>query len=239
MAAQINTNLYSLNAQRNLAKNSSGLSSALERLSSGLRVNSSKDDAAGLAVGTKMESAARGLTSNIRIESDNISVAQTGDGALQTVSDMLLRMGELAAQATNTTLGTTEVGYIDVEFASLSAAITTVQNNATINGITTIGTNVTIGTVATTVGTAGVATALDSVASARATFGSTINTSEFKIQSYQTSYENQMAARSRIMDADFASETANLSRYQVLQQAGTAMVAQANALPQGVLALLR
>ncbi|MCK6405486.1 MAG: flagellin FliC [Rhodocyclaceae bacterium] len=239
MAQQINTNIYSMNAQRNLNKNSLGLASAIERLSSGLRVNSSKDDAAGLAVGLKMEASARGISASIRIASDQISVAQTGDGALQTVGDILLRMSELKSQSANTTLGTTEVGYLGQEFSALAGAVAAIQSAATINGITTIATAVTIGNVLTSVGATDISAAIDSVASKRAAFGASMNTLEFQIQSYETSRENQMAARSRIMDADFAVETSNLSRFQILQQAGTAMVAQANAVPQNVLSLLR
>lgn len=242
MAAQINTNLYSLNAQRNLSKNSLGLQSAIERLSSGLRVNSAKDDAAGLAVALGQDSAARGISASIRNSSDQISQAQIADGALQVVGDILLRMSELDSQAASTTLNSTQKGYIDSEYQALNDSIQTIQDNAILNGATAFAQD--ISSVAGPAGTAGtasqaIADALDDVAANRATAGAVMNNLQFQIQSYEVNYENTMAAKSRVMDADFAAETANLSRFQILQQAGTAMVAQANSIPQNVLSLLR
>jgi flagellin len=248
MAAQINTNLYSLNAQRNLSKNSLGLQSAIERLSSGLRVNSAKDDAAGLAVAMKMDSFARGISADIRINNDEISLAQVADGALATVADMLQRMGELSAQAANTTLGSTETGYLSAEYSALATSIDTVIGDAKMNGVDAFAafsvTSLSAATTSTlstdaTAGTSLVSAALAEVASARSSFGAIMNDRQYKIQAFETNYENQMAAKSRIMDADFAAETANLARFQILQQAGTAMVAQANQIPQNVLSLLR
>lgn len=230
MSSVINTNTYSLNAQRNLAKNSLGLASAMERLSSGLRINSSKDDAAGLAIGMTMDKEARSLASNIRNSSDAISKAQIADGALAVVGDIALRIEELLAQRGNGTLTATEQGYIDSEITSLVSAAATIQSGATINGQAAITTTVTI----TSAGGQ-----ISAIAASRAAEGATMNTEEFKIQSFRANFENQMAAKSRIMDADYAMETANLARFQILQQAGTAMVAQANAIPQNVLALLR
>ena len=231
MASTINTNTYSLNAQRNLNKNSLGLASALERLSSGLRVNSAKDDAAGLAIGMDMEKAGRAISASIRQSSDNISKAQVADGALAVVGDIAQRIAELVSQRGNTNLSTTQQGYIDTEISSLVTAAGTVQTNATFNGTASF--------TAITVTSATIAAVITSVASERATQGAAMNTEEFKIQSYQVNYENTMAAKSRIMDADFAEETSRLSRFQILQQAGTAMVSQANAIPQNVLSLLR
>ena len=231
MASTINTNTYSLNAQRNLNKNSLGLASALERLSSGLRVNSAKDDSAGLAIGMDMDKAARSISASIRQSSDNISKAQVADGALAVVGDIAQRISELVSQRSNTNLTSTQQGYIDTEITSLVTAAGTVQTNATFNGSASF--------TSISVTSSNVATALSSIASLRATQGATMNTEEFNIQSYQVNYENTMAARSRIMDADFAEETSRLSRYQILQQAGTAMVSQANAIPQNVLSLLR
>lgn len=244
MAAQINTNLYSLNAQRNLSKNSQGLQSAIERLSSGLRVNSAKDDAAGLAVALGQDSAARGITASIRNSSDQISQAQIADGALQVVGDILLRMSELNSQALSTTLNSTQKGYIDIEFQQLSSSITNIQGAAKLNGATAFAQGIssvtTVSTAASAAATAtNISAALDSVASNRATAGAVMNNLQFQIQSFEVNYENTMAAKSRVMDADFAAETANLSRFQILQQAGTAMVAQANSIPQNVLSLLR
>jgi flagellin len=231
MASTINTNTYSLNAQRNLNKNSLGLASALERLSSGLRVNSAKDDAAGLAIGMDMEKAARAISASIRQSSDNISKAQVADGALAVVGDIAQRISELVSQRSNSNLTATQQGYIDTEITSLVTAAGTVQTNATFNGSASF--------TSISVTSANVASALSSIASLRATQGATMNTEEFNIQSFQVNYENTMAARSRIMDADFAEETSRLSRFQILQQAGTAMVSQANAVPQNVLSLLR
>lgn len=231
MASTINTNTYSLNAQRNLNKNSLGLASAIERLSSGLRVNSAKDDAAGLAIGMDMEKASRAISASIRQSSDNISKAQVADGALSVVGDIAQRISELVSQRGNSNLTATQQGYIDTEITSLVTAAGTVQTNATFNGSAAF--------TAITVTSGTIASVITSVASLRATQGATINTEEFNIQSYQVNYENTMAAKSRIMDADFAEETSRLSRYQILQQAGTAMVSQANAIPQNVLSLLR
>ncbi len=240
--AQINTNLYSLNAQRNLSKNSMGLQSAIERLSSGLRVNSAKDDAAGLAVALGQDSAARGISASIRNASDQISQAQIADGALQVVGDILLRMSELDSQAQSTTLNATQKTYIQSEYSALNTSIGTIQGNAQLNGASAFAQG--INSVTGPGGTAGTAstaitTALNGIASNRATAGAVMNNLQFQIQSYQVNYENTMAAKSRVMDADFAAETANLSRFQILQQAGTAMVAQANSIPQNVLSLLR
>lgn len=222
--AQVNTNNYSLNAQRNLANNSRGLASALERLSSGLRVNSARDDASGLASGMKIDAAARITQVQMRKEGDKISSAQIADGALSVVGDIVTRIMEL-----------TEMGGGTAEINLLTAQATTVQSEANTAigkfGGTTF-TSVAVGA------TANEAT-LTSVSGARTTQGSIMNNAEFAIQSKRVSYESQQAARSRIMDADFAEETSRLSRFQVLQQAGTAMVAQANAIPQNVLSLLR
>ena len=263
MAQTINTNVYSLNAQRNLNKNSMGLATALERLSSGLRVNSAKDDAAGLAIAGRMEADARGLTVAIRNASDGISFGQTADGALGTVGDILQRMNELAVQSLNGTIGDTERGYLDKEFQALNTQMASLQSAAKLNNKTVFSSfSFQVGTTsgdtlsatfssASAVGggistSASAVTALSiiaaglvSVANNRSTIGGTLGALQFRIAQLETSRENQYAARSRIMDTDFASETSNLTRSQILQQAGTAMVAQANAIPQGVLALLR
>ena len=228
--SQINTNTYSLNAQKNLAKNSLGLASALERLSSGLRVNSARDDASGLASGVQIDAAARVTNVTIRQEGDKISAAQIADGALAVVGDIMTRIIELNAGGTATSAATS------AERNLLSAQATTVQADAN----TAIG--VFGGTTFTSVAVAGTESAtssLKTVTDARVTQGSIMNNAEFAIQAKRAAYENQKAAQSRIMDADFAVETSNLSRFQVLQQAGTAMVAQANAIPQNVLAMLR
>ena len=217
--SQINTNTYSLNAQRNLAKNSLGLSSAIERLSSGLRVNSAKDDASGLATGMQKEASARVTAVEIRQAQDAISAAQIGDGALSVVGDIVTRIIEL-----------NKMGGGAAEISLLTAQASAIQVDAFAKGGSFTAVSVTSVSDATT---------LTSVSNSRATAGATMNNQEYAIQALRVSYENQQAARSRIMDADFAEETSRLSRFQVLQQAGTAMIAQANAIPQNVLSLLR
>jgi len=230
MAATINTNNYSLNAQKNLAKNSLGLSSALERLSSGLRVNSAKDDASGLASGIQIDAAARTTAVQIRALGDTISAAQIADGALAVVGDIMARVIELNAGGSATSAATS------AERNLLSAQATTIQTEA--NAAIAVFGGTTFTSVAVS-GSESASAALSTISNARITQGATINNAQFSIQAKQAAYENQKAAQSRIMDADFAMETSNLSRFQILQQAGTAMVAQANAVPQNVLSLLR
>jgi flagellin len=228
--SQINTNNYSLNAQKNLAKNSLGLASAMERLSSGLRVNSAKDDASGLASGVQIAAAARVTTVEVRLEGDKISAAQIADGALAVVGDIMSRIIELNAGGAATSAATS------AERGLLSAQATLIQTNA--NAAIAIFGGTTFTSVAVT-GSESVTSSLTAVTNQRVTQGSIMNNAEFAIQSKRAQIENQLAAASRIMDADFAQETSNLSRFQILQQAGTAMVAQANAVPQNVLSLLR
>jgi flagellin len=263
----INTNVASLNAQRNSSTSQASLRTSLERLSSGLRVNSAKDDAAGLAIADRMNAQVRGINVAIRNANDGVSLAQTAEGALSTVTNVLQRMRELAVQAQNGSNGTSDRANLNTEYAQLSSEITRIAQQTKFNGIAIVGsgagaqtfqvganngetltiTTTAVTTVAgdlTTSGNASTAvaaldTALDSITTNRATYGAAISRFEFAISNLQITGENQAAARGRIMDADFATETANLSRAQILQQAGTAMVAQANQLPQSVLALLR
>lgn len=387
MAAVINTNIASLNTQRNLSSSQSALNTSIQRLSSGLRINSAKDDAAGLAIANRMDSQVRGLNVAIRNSNDGISLAQTAEGALGKVGDMLQRMRELAVQSVNSTNSQTdrdalqsevtqlkeEIGRLatttkfngtalingtftskdfqvganagetiqlasvgDASLATLGSltAADTYQANAgnissftaintassvvintvtvnfnsgadltagkaafkvafdtakasnsallgnvsydTTNGLTssaaadtqadiTVGavtngvaglttaadslvagatvagiTSLTVATAAdATAAITGIDAALTSINSSRATLGAVQNRFESVVANLQVAAENQTAAKSRIMDADFAAETANLTRGQILQQAGTAMLAQANSLPNGVLALLR
>ena len=276
MAAIINTNIASLNAQRNLTSSQSSLNTALQRLSSGLRVNSAKDDAAGLAIATRMTAQARGMTVAIRNASDGISLAQTAEGALGQVKDHLLRMRDLAVQSSNSTNTSGDRAQIETEFDQLQAEISRITTQTKFNGQAILDANagtstfqvgadagqtVDIVTTAlsgatgvsaayssgTTLASAGSAsaaitaidTALNTINSQRATYGAAQSRFEGVVSVLQVSRENQEAAASRIMDADFASETASLTRAQILQQAGTAMLAQANALPNNVLSLLR
>ena len=267
MAQTINTNIASLNAQRNLSSSQSSLMTSMERLSSGLRVNSSKDDAAGLAIATRMDAQYRGINVAIRNANDGISMAQTAEGALATVSEILQRMRELAVQAQNGTNGTTDRANLDTEYQQLSSEITRLAAQTSFNGFAIIGPSAgaqifqvgpnngeTLTVTTTTVTTVGgdlttrafastalaaIDAQLNVITSSRANYGATINRFGFAIASLSIAGENQASAKGRIMDADFAMETANLSRAQILQQAGNAMVAQANQLPQQVLALLR
>ena len=287
MASIINTNLASLNAQRNLNTSQASLSTTMQRLSSGLRVNSAKDDAAGLSIAERMNAQVRGMNVAMRNANDGISMAQTAEGALSKVGDNLQRMRELAVQAANDTNGATDRDSLDKEYQQLAQEIARVVNATNFNGrpllnntddtvfqvgantsgdnqITipasdlktdlgvTAGTPDSLGGALGSLGTAGAATAdeardsmdaidaaLDLVNNTRATYGAAQNRFEAVISNLQVAAENTSAARSRIMDADFAAETANLSRTQILQQAGTAMVAQANQIPQSVLKLIQ
>ncbi len=314
MATSVNTNVVSMNAQRNLATSQSSLSTSMQRLSSGLRVNSAKDDAAGLAIAERMSAQVKGMNVAVRNANDGISLAQTAEGALGKIGDNLQRMRELAVQSRNATNSAGDRDNLQKEFKQLQAEIDRTVTGTKFNGTamfasgaaTTLSFQVGAGTATTdridiagavlgggtaasaasaiastsasaeqdlmaTVtggwdGTNGIAIggnisgaatgtaagtsqvddainaidkALDMVNNKRANFGASQNRFEAVISNLQTNIENQAAARGRIVDADFATETSNLSRSQILQQAGTAMVAQANQLPQQVLSLLR
>ena len=289
MAQTINTNLVSLNAQRNLSSSQSALATSMQRLSSGLRVNGAKDDAAGLAIAERMNTQVRGMNVATRNANDAISLAQTAEGALGKVGDIFQRMRELAVQSANGTNSTTDRASLNEEFTQLAQEATrtlggTQFNNQNIlattaastfqigaNNVTDVdqitvaaftwtaaagvtdvlGTTILTGTSGPTLsisGTDGAAavtalasldTAINTINSQRGTFGAIQNRFENVVATLMVASENQSAARSRIMDADYASETANLSRASILQQAGNAMEAQANQLPQQVLSLLR
>ncbi|MEO5688038.1 MAG: flagellin domain-containing protein [Burkholderiaceae bacterium] len=282
MPLTINTNIASLNAQRNLNMSQGSLATSMQRLSSGLRVNSAKDDAAGLAIAERMNAQVRGMNVAVRNANDGISMSQTAEGALSQVGNALQRMRELAIQARNSTNSSSDKDSLNKEFSQLQMEIGRVLGGTTFNGKHILGADATsltfqIGANTTADDTITISTtnmamdatitavtntssalidasatsgaigsvidnidkALDNVNDTRATFGATQSRFDAIITNLQTGVENQSAARSRIMDADFASETANMSRAQVLQQAGTAMVAQANQLPNQVLKLLQ
>ena len=286
MPQTINTNLPSLNAQRNLATSQGSLHVSMQRLSSGLRVNSAKDDAAGLAIAERMNSQVRGMSVAMRNANDGISMAQTAEGALGKVGDMLQRMRELAVQAANGTNSTSDRNSLNNEYLQLARESARTLGGTQFNGQnilattsassfqigantdanldqiqitgfdwttvtaiidalgTAVGTDPTIAVAGTdgSFATAAI-TALDAAVTAindqRATFGAVQNRFDNVVANLMVSSENQTAARSRIMDADYAAETASLSRAQILQQAGNAMLAQANQLPQQVLSLLQ
>jgi flagellin len=264
MAAVINTNIASLNTQRNLSASQTGLNTSIQRLSSGLRVNSAKDDAAGMAIATRMDSQVRGMNVAIRNSNDAISFAQTAEGGLSKVTDALQRMRELAVQSANGTNSATDRTNLDAEFQQLASEVTRLGTATKFNGTAVFGSGYTFqvgadaadtiavssvaaSTISGSVSTAAAATtalgaidtALDTANTNRATLGAIQNRFEAVIGGLQVASENQSSAKSRIMDADFAAETANLTRGQILQQAGTAMLAQANSLPNNVLSLLR
>jgi flagellin len=284
MAAFINTNTASMNAQRNLNASQSTLTTSLQRLSSGLRINSAKDDAAGLAISDRMTSQIRGNTVAMRNANDGISLAQTAEGSLSKVGDNLQRMRELAVQSLNGTNSADDRTALDAEFGELAKEVQRIATGTDFNGSKILGgdagsvsfqvgagvedsdtititttdlsaeTDITdvSGTDLEGAGRAKIDTAADAkttvtaidaalkkVNSERANYGATQNRFESVVSNLQVSIESQSASRSRIMDTDFASETASLTRSQILQQAGTAMLAQANSLPNGVLSLLR
>lgn len=268
----VNTNVMSLNAQRSVAANSSSLATALARLSSGLRVNSAKDDAAGIAIAARMTGQVRGNEVAIRNANDGVSVAQVAEGALVEVTNMLHRIRELAVQASSGQFSDTpDRANLDAEVQQLIEEIDRIGDNTYFSDSTVLlldgsysadfqvgansGNTVTIDLTAITVSGIltgdvtsatnadtlidSVDTALDDVNTARATLGSVQSRFESIVANLQVSVESLSAARGRIMDADFGRETAALTRGQILQQAGVAMLAQANAVPQNVLALLR
>ncbi len=287
MPQTINTNLVSLNAQRNLSTSQTQLATSMQRLSSGLRVNSAKDDAAGLAIAERMNTQVRGMNVAMRNANDGISMAQVGEGALGKVSDLFQRMRELAVQSANGTNNDADRISLNNEFVQLAQEATRTLGGTQFNGQNILATtnnasfqigansstdidqltiaafdwtqNTDIGavlgtavitgtdvpsaqitditTAQTTIGA--IDAAIDAVNSQRATFGAVQNRFENVVATLMVASENQNAARSRIMDADYAAETANMSRAQILQQAGNAMVAQANQLPQQVLSLLQ
>jgi len=290
MAQVINTNVMSLNSQRALGKSQMSMQTSLERLSSGLRINRAKDDAAGLAISERFTSQIRGLDQATRNANDGISLLQTAEGALGEIENSLQRMRELAVQAKNGTYNHSDRLSLQDEFNALQTEITRITDVTEFNNINLLGTaqsadlqvgwengaNNTItlsmidlktastasggimdalsgGTSTRLVGTASggsdmnrisaaltnLDSAIDAISNRRADFGAIQNRLESAVRNMDNVIENQSAARSRVLDADFARETANLTRTQILQQAGTAMLAQANSMPQGVLSLLR
>ncbi len=290
MALTINTNAYSLTAQRNLASTQNSLATSMQRLSSGLRINTAQDDAAGLAIAERLNSQVKGMNVAIRNANDGISMAQVADGTASQISDNLQRMRELAVQAANGSYGSADRTNLNTEFTALSAEITRIASSAKFNNIALADTSIAAGGASTAfqigAGTASynqinlvltnltagslaavglglvdvasaainiggatataaqdaisaIDSAIDKVTTARAGYGAFLNQASAAISNLQNSVMNQSAARGRIMDTDFAAETANLSRSQILQQAGTAMLAQANAMPNNVMSLLK
>ena len=273
MAMVINTNIGSLNATRQLDGSNRELSVSMERLTSGLRINSAADDAAGLAVATNMTTQIMGTDMAVRNANDGISMAQTIDGASEEMTNMMQRQRELAIQSLNGTYTAENRAAMDAEFNALSAELTRIASTTKFNGVaimnTAISTNLQVGwednaadsinittiggsAIATAVSALGVDTSanaaaaitglntqLSALSTARSGVGAVQNRLEYTVANLQNVSENTSAARSGIQDADFAKESANLARTQVLQQAGMSMLSQANQSSQNVLALLR
>jgi flagellin len=279
MSMIINTNIAALNSQRQLNQTNGSLSTSMERLSSGMRVNSAKDDAAGLAISNKMTSQIRGMTVAVRNANDGISLAQTAEAAMGTLTETMQRMRDLALQSANEAgVASSDREKLQTEFKQLNDELSRIVQNTEFNGkkiingalsggmVIQVGANtatdnqisidiadlsgslsdVTAASIGSTATISNIRSAIDSIDAAiknidtsRAKLGAIQNRFTTTIGNLQSSIENQSAARSRITDTDFAQETANLSRSQILQQAGTAMLAQANQSTQSVLKLLQ
>ncbi|MEJ2609666.1 MAG: flagellin [Candidatus Thiodiazotropha sp.] len=256
MAITINTNVYSLAAQKNLGRTQSNLETSIQRLSSGLRINMAKDDAAGLAIAQLQTGQARGMTVAQRNIADGISYLGVADSTLQAVSDMMQRQRELAVQYASGLYTSAQQGYMSTEFTALATEITDSLTRATFNGTAVFGVGGTIQVGANagetisvssaspahtaTIGSIGsVDTDLGAVAAELANVGSLQSRLESAARVAASIEEAQYAAAGRVMDADFARETAKMTSAQVIQQAGVAALSQANSIPQLALSLLQ
>lgn len=264
----VNTNYNSLVSRTNLQSANSDLSKSMERLSSGLRINGAADDAAGLAISTRMTSQVKGMEQAFRNAQDGVSLIQTTEGAMGTVTDMLQRMRELAVQADNGTYSATDKASMQSEVDALVAEVDHIANNTTFNGINTLnaaGTinlhisekatdTIAVNTIDAQAATLGVAgldlgadaqgaiTAIDgaiqTISSARGDLGATQNRLGFISDSLQSNINNTSASRSRIADADMAKEMSDLTKSNILSQTTMNMLSRANSQPQGILSLL-
>jgi len=276
MASVINTNMASLVAQRNLSGSQGALATSVERLSSGMRINRAKDDAAGLGIAAKLQAQVKGIDQSIRNAGDAISVVQTAEGALDQVATMLQRMKEIATQGNNGALTTTQLSALGTEATALMSEITATQSRTTFNGLsllnststltfqtgnaatdtttvdlsavqltgtnsmTTTSTQTNVSTNAAFITLTGTVDAdITTIATMRSALGATQNRLDNAIGNLQTSSSNLSESRSRIMDTDYAAETAQLTKNQIHQQAATAMLAQANQMPNSILSLLK
>jgi flagellin len=269
MSLRIQNNVEAFNAQRQLVTNSDKLGKAMEKLSSGYRINRAGDDAAGLAISEKLRGQIGGLAQASRNAQDAVSLVQTAEGALNEVHSMLQRVRELAVQYKNGTLSTQDRTAIQSEVNQLKSEIERIGTDTEFNGIdllnsasTTVSFQVgaadaqqiTVATISigaqvashvydlTTGGVTDIAdidAAINNISAARATFGAVQNRLEHTISNLASYTENLTASESRIRDADMASEMVQFTKLQILQQAGTSMLSQANQAPQGVLSLLR
>ncbi|QUN06845.1 flagellin FliC [Shewanella yunxiaonensis] len=263
MAITVNTNVTSLKAQKNLNASKDALSTSMERLSSGLRINSAKDDAAGLAISDRLNSQVRGLDVGMRNANDVISVAQIAEGAMQEQTNMLQRMRDLSVQAVNGANSPSDIAALQAEYDQLVTEINNIGTNTAfgqtklLDGTFTSKTfqtghtaaeAVTISianmsglSISGTVGNATLAladTAIAAIDNERANLGAIQNRMSYNISNSANTQANVADAKSRIVDVDFAKETAAMTKNQVLQQTGAAMLSQANQLPQIALSLL-
>jgi flagellin len=275
MGMVINTNTQAINAQRNLSRTSSSLSTSMARMSSGLRITSAKDDAAGLAISEKMKAQIRGLSQAERNANDGISLVQTAEGAMDEISGMLIRMRELAVQAANGTTDSDQKGFLNTEFSQLSSEITRIANSTEFNGTSLLNGNssvtlqvgisntaandqltvdfkdvratsssigVSSANISTASGAQGALTTIDTaitnLSEQRGKLGAYQNRLESTVRNLATTRENLSASNSRIRDVDVASESVEMTRSQILMQAGTAVLAQANGLPGMALSLI-
>ena len=269
----INTNVNALFSQNAMKVNARAQSDAMRELSTGSRINSAKDDAAGLAIGQSMTSQVRGLNMAIRNANDGINMMQTAEGAMVEQSNMLQRMRELAVQSANGTYSSVQRGYMQTEFDELSSQIDDISANTEWNSLNLLDTasadfdfqvgadadqtiTVTIGAMTVTnlsasgdmdissASAAGTAiadldSALEAINSQRATIGAGINRLTYAADNLSNVSANISASKSTVMDTDYASASTQLSKTQIIQQAATAMLAQANQQPQSVLSLLK
>ena len=266
----INTNTNAAYAQDALKVNSKVMSSAMQQLATGSRINQARDDAAGLSIGMNMTSQVRGLNQAVRNVNDGINLLQTADGGLVETSNMLQRMRELAVQSSNGTNSTSQRIYLNNEFASLTTEINRIASGTTWNNANLYGTSLvfqagmnsgnlisitmsamdavaigvsTTATISTFAGAQAAITSLDSaidtVNSARSTMGAVMNQLSYSSDNLTNISTNIAASRSSVMDTDYATASATLSKSQIVQQAATAMLAQANQQPQSVLSLIK
>ena len=255
----INNNISAINTRNQLYITNTAAGKSMEKLSSGKRINRAADDAAGLSISEKMRAQIRGLNQAARNAQDGISLIQTAEGALDEVSNMLVRLKELAVQKANGTYNNDDKSNLKLEMESLGDEIDNIFDNTKFNGFKVLTTSAKIvisddGSTALTIGkttTTGIKglgsnstvgdieTAIKNVNKARATYGAKQNRLESTVRNLKTTAENLQAAESRIRDTDMAEEMSNFTKYSILIQAGTAMLAQANMAPQSVLALLR
>src|SRR4051794_16437433 len=271
MSLRIQNNIDAFNAHRQLVATGDKLSKAMERLSSGYRINRAADDSAGLAISEKMRAQIMGLDQAQRNAQDAVSLVSTAEGALSEVHSMLQRVRELAVQYNNGTLGTSDKTAIEGEVSQLGAEVDRIGTSTRFNGIALLTGSASISfqvgandgetisvsavglygsgssykvdsalfTFSGTVNISNIDTAIENVSTVRGNFGSTQNRIEHTINNLATFEESMQSSESRVRDVDMAAEMVSFTKFQILQQAGTAMLAQANTAPQSVLSLLR